>query len=701
MPHHHQREVNRSGPARLLFSLTLTDQRAKVRWIERCSVAAWAVRFCMSNKSTNHEAISDALIEELGARLAEEKPIHRILPGGGRLNIDRLLPFLCVYRRQASRNDAGTRTFVNDQAAYLNAPGTAPVRTGLDKLVRHIAEIASTRWGAFLVVEIWSSADAEVPIQRHAETGEILLPRPRFQIHAQSPTSQHDETPDLLRFELQRVKVHRQKAEVFVVTDQDERASPLDPLSPTHPPGSKPLFSLASAQRLNCFLLGLEIRPIYRDPQTGELLPAVLRTLRHSVGRALKKAVFDFTLNHTSLRPEHYFSLGRRKPQKLVWEVDRELAEVASQFDVLLQATPVNAQAEWHAFRDSNFEKRPVYQYRPLPAEPLNLKRQLTRVPTERIEDATIAHLMRETQDDLDRQINMLSDVATPRFLPGTIQVFGAVEASLLETAQRILASLPPRPQRGPSTETGALSFADRAVAEMEHYRSLDPNFAAQAEVRDDMFSGLLASKGQLLIGRETTIDPARIEALLQHEVGTHLVTYYNGRAQPFQLLSTGLAGYDGFQEGLAVLAEYLVGGLTRSRLRTLAVRVLAVDHMTRGATFIDTFRLLQSHGFEPSSAYTITMRVYRGGGLTKDAVYLRGLVQVLDYLNRDGDLTPLFVGKLARDHVPVVRELLLRGVLREPPLRPRYMDYPGVSDKLELLRRDGVTVLDLMNEPS
>lgn len=158
------------------------------------------------------------------------------------------------------------------------------------------------------------------------------------------------------------------------------------------------------------------------------------------------------------------------------------------------------------------------------------------------------------------------------------------------------------------------MSFADRAVAEIEHYRRLDPNFTAQVEVRDDMFSGLLASKGQLWIGRETTIDPGRIEALLQHEVGTHLVTYYNGRAQPFRLLSTGLAGYDGFQEGLAVLAEYLVGGLTPARLRTLAARVLAVNHMTSGASFIDTFRLLQSHGFEAFSAYTITMRVYRGG---------------------------------------------------------------------------------------
>ena len=44
--------------------------------------------------------------------------------------------------------------------------------------------------------------------------------------------------------------------------------------------------------------------------------------------------------------------------------------------------------------------------------------------------------------------------------------------------------------------------------------------------------------------------------ALLAHEVGTHIVTYVNGKAQPFRQLYAGLAGYEAFQEGIAVLAE-------------------------------------------------------------------------------------------------------------------------------------------------
>ncbi|NIQ16470.1 MAG: DUF1704 domain-containing protein, partial [Candidatus Dadabacteria bacterium] len=69
-----------------------------------------------------------------------------------------------------------------------------------------------------------------------------------------------------------------------------------------------------------------------------------------------------------------------------------------------------------------------------------------------------------------------------------------------------------------------------------------------------------------------------RVEALLQHEIGTHALTYFNGLSQPFKQLCIGLSGYEELQEGLAVLAEYLVGGLSKPRLRLLAGRVVAVN---------------------------------------------------------------------------------------------------------------------------
>jgi hypothetical protein len=91
-----------------------------------------------------------------------------------------------------------------------------------------------------------------------------------------------------------------------------------------------------------------------------------------------------------------------------------------------------------------------------------------------------------------------------------------------------------------------------------------------------------------------------------------------------------------------------------------------------------------------------VTLRTHRSGGLTKDAVYLRGLKQILDYIARGGNVEPLFTGKIAAEHIPIIAELRWRGVLVPPPLVPRYMNQPESLLRLERLRQ-GATVIDLL----
>ena len=80
-------------------------------------------------------------------------------------------------------------------------------------------------------------------------------------------------------------------------------------------------------------------------------------------------------------------------------------------------------------------------------------------------------------------------------------------------------------------------------------------------------------------------------------------------------------------------------------------------------------------------------MRVYRGGGLTKDAVYLRGLAAILRYVQKGGDLNPLLVGKMAVEHIPIIKELQYRNVLKPVPIVPRYLQDAAALERLERLR--------------
>ena len=266
-----------------------------------------------------------------------------------------------------------------------------------------------------------------------------------------------------------------------------------------------------------------------------------------------------------------------------------------------------------------------------------------------------------------------------------------------MTTARELLETISAhsREQTGHRT-LNARELASYARTEIERYRQQFSNFEAQVFVRHSI-TGLLVSHGNLLIGDRVRIPESRVEALLGHEIGTHLLTYYNGKAQPFKLLYSGLAGYEELQEGLAVLAEYLVGGLSKPRLRLLAARVIAAQSLIDGATFIDAFRLLKdTYGFKQRQAFNVVMRIFRAGGLTKDAVYLRGLIQLLRYLRKEPLNDLFFIGKFAVNHIPIIQELRRRQVLQAPSLHPHFLNAPQAAPRLERLSQ-GLSVADLI----
>ena len=133
--------------------------------------------------------------------------------------------------------------------------------------------------------------------------------------------------------------------------------------------------------------------------------------------------------------------------------------------------------------------------------------------------------------------------------------------------------------------------------------------------------------------------------------------------------------------------------------MRTLAARVVAAKAIQDGATFVDTFRLLCRYGFAPRPAFNLVTRIFRGGGFTKDLVYLRGLLALLKYLEQDGDIDVMFAGKFAQEHVPVIKELMSRKILRAPPIKPMYLKRPEVAERLARLRA-GVRVYEMVQQP-
>jgi uncharacterized protein (TIGR02421 family) len=371
--------------------------------------------------------------------------------------------------------------------------------------------------------------------------------------------------------------------------------------------------------------------------------------------------------------------------------LDRRLSEISGMLPMLQLLTPINVTEQKGAF----FERRvaePQFAYRELP-DLAALGDELSEINPEEATDPVLIHMIRGMHRELERRIELLAARNTEQFLLAAIEKWGHVEQALLDLAVEVLEEIAPGPPADHYVH--AHELAGMANVELDHYRRQFPELATLVHV-SDLVAGVMVENGDLFIGTDAYISADRVEQLLHHEIGVHVLTYVNGSVQPIRMLSLGLDGYEETQEALGVLAEYLGGGLRPKRLRAFALRVMAAESVSGRASFAETYELMTSLGAGRNRAFNTTMRAHRSGGMTKDALYLGGISRLLGYLQAGGPLDSLLVGKASLADAPFITELLERKVLVEPPLRPRYLETDQAHHQLDRIA-NGAGVLDLV----
>ena len=154
------------------------------------------------------------------------------------------------------------------------------------------------------------------------------------------------------------------------------------------------------------------------------------------------------------------------------------------------------------------------------------------------------------------------------------------------------------------------------------------------------------------------------------------MVTTLNAAEQPLKIFKLGLPGNTETQEGLAILSEYLSGNLTLSRVQTLAHRVLTVHMLVKKYDFTKTFKILRDTcGLSREDAFSLTLRVYRGGGFTKDYLYFTGFRKLLQLYRSGTDLQPLFIGKTSIAFFDTLKEMIDREMVSKPVYLPQSMN--------------------------
>ena len=597
--------------------------------------------------------------------------LRQAIGASGRVHLDRWLPFLVLHRSDDPETSLARRVAVNSPGYLIWSP--AEDEAAAEALAAIVAAL-SERLGPVLLIRVEDS-----PWREQAEDAPELPP---FVIRigasgdegAMRALGALSEACGTIEVDLRRATV--------------DAAAPGDPAEAVE--GSPPAaFGWSpSPSKLGEDLLWMTIPPIHRASD-GRPYPQLTHALALALGDAVLRAVAAF-MEGSPETPLHYRALGRSAFLAAALHADKKLDAIARSYDFLLSLTPINSAEAMHHFLEGQAQTAPEFRYRPLTVDPDSAKRELYCIELGLLEDPTLERLLCAKRRELDYQLTMLATRNTPGFRPASQLLYGAVDPDLLGDARAILAAGGKSAPAGESGSAGPAEIAAAARGLIERYRSADPRFDCTVEVRDDV-SGLLVSGHKLMIASDSHVAKARVEPLLAHEVSVHLLTCCNGAAQGLTIFRSGLAHYEGIQEGLGVFAEWAVGGLTRARLRLLAGRVVAVDAMLGGADFVETWRLLtRDHGFSKPAAFIVAMRVFRSGGFAKDAIYLKGFRKVIGLVAAGASLDPFWLGKIAPDDVEAIEELLLRGLLQPPLFRPEFLGRADVEARIARLR-DGL----------
>lgn len=346
---------------------------------------------------------------------------------------------------------------------------------------------------------------------------------------------------------------------------------------------------------------------------------------------------------------------------KTLLDIDTRLDKLVKKIELLTYVNPINIESEKEKFFASKYLTNPIFHYPNIDFDKFNLHRELFSLPIEQIEDERIRDLYEDIIYFYSGLIQCIETIGKgKKFYYNSLHSFGTPTEKDVENAKYILHF---------DADYGAEHFQPKFSPETTEamFKEFSERYDFSYNIKYSTTMGAIAmvlnNTKTLVLNDHHTFSENEIGVLTNHEIGVHMVTTMNGLLHPLKIFSHGFPNNVETQEGLAVFSEYMSGHLTIKRLRELAYRVIAVNSLAKGYSFSKTFRLLHNtHDLNREDAFHITVRAHRGGGFTKDYLYLSGLKKVFDYFQDGKDLGLLLTGKVSLEHVDTIEYLIEKG---------------------------------------
>ncbi len=422
----------------------------------------------------------------------------------------------------------------------------------------------------------------------------------------------------------------------------------------------------------NTLVLPLEVKKIFMDELSGEIYPLVMQALVHQIKDSMVDIFTFFARRYARKRRNKNIQLLSEKMEPAISKVDRALYQVAKGMETLYYINPINIPSEKKKFFKHHANYQPDFIYRQLNIDPYQFRERLYRLPVNDIRDPGVQALYRDVINNLGGKIDLLVKAGKPNFLYESLKYYGEPSLTDIQNANFILHA----------AKFGEVERAEISTEELiSRFKQTAKQWGMSCKVESSarLVASAMVLNGKKIIqlAKNLQLTETQASALIQHELGVHMATSLNASKQRLKVFILGLPGNTLTQEGLAILNEYQSGNMTLQRLRGLALRVLAVNEMTKHGDFRHTFNYLhEEHQLLPDDAFMLAVRVHRAGGFTKDYLYLNGVCQALHTAKHD-DLRNLYVGKTGFNYLNIINEMVERQWVDKPQFYPQYLQQP------------------------
>lgn len=385
------------------------------------------------------------------------------------------------------------------------------------------------------------------------------------------------------------------------------------------------------------------------------------------------KYLSDFLVDVSKTVPEYRATaLSETREEKIILNIDKKICSINEKIGLLARIKPINIDDEQKSFL-KNPAHSPKFIYKKHDLDINYYLNELKKIP--RLVNHPLMPLYLKKIEEIKNKLMLVKHVGRPELIEYSHKIFGEVNVRQYDQAVKFIK------ESEFSPDTSKILKIDDIIKRTEKFLTDKKLSRWKIKVLESSTSGMQVNKkNTIFISKKSKITDFRFQALLAHEIETHIYRLENGRLQKYRLFEQGTANYLTTEEGLAIYNQNKLGLPLGNKYLRPALNVIAIHH-ANNMSFVELFHyLVKNMNVPEEKAWWVCLRVKRGlqntnqpGAFTKDLAYFNGQQTILQFIKDkdENEIKKLYVGKIG------IADLKYLGNVKQWPVKflPPYLE--------------------------